>query len=145
MEATIFDTSPKVALGFWPLMAAWVSLKNNAYADTGFAGSLGSFFLLPFFAPSAAAVPAPAMAPMAGLPPTLRTRAGEAAEACEVPANKGICDTTTGEEDRETGGSMSTLWNEGVKDDRQRERQREKDNESYDISNAINHLADASA
>lgn len=35
MEATIFDTSPKLAFGFCPLMAAWVSRKNRAYADTG--------------------------------------------------------------------------------------------------------------
>ena len=35
MEATILLTSPKLALGFWPLMAAWVSRKNRAYADTG--------------------------------------------------------------------------------------------------------------
>lgn len=44
MEATIFDTSPKDAFGFWPLMAAWVSRKKRAYAETGFCGSLGSFF-----------------------------------------------------------------------------------------------------
>lgn len=48
MEATIFETSPKVALGFCPLIAAWVSLKNRAYADTGFCGSLGSFFFFFF-------------------------------------------------------------------------------------------------
>lgn len=30
MEATIFDTSPKVALGFCALILAWVSLKNKA-------------------------------------------------------------------------------------------------------------------
>lgn len=35
MEATILETSPKLALGFCPLIAAWVSRKNNAYADTG--------------------------------------------------------------------------------------------------------------
>ena len=35
MEATILETSPKLAFGFEPLMAAWVSRKNNAYADTG--------------------------------------------------------------------------------------------------------------
>ncbi len=52
MEATILDTSPKVALGFWPLMAACVSLKKSAYADTGFCGWFGSFFFLPFFAPA---------------------------------------------------------------------------------------------
>ena len=38
MEATILDTSPKLALGFDPLIAAWVSRKNNAYADTGLKG-----------------------------------------------------------------------------------------------------------
>lgn len=48
IDATILDTSPKVALGFWPLIAAWVSLKNRAYADTGFWGSLGSFFFFFF-------------------------------------------------------------------------------------------------
>lgn len=35
IEATILDTSPKDAFGFWPLMAAWVSRKNSAYAETG--------------------------------------------------------------------------------------------------------------
>jgi hypothetical protein len=35
IEATILDTSPKLAFGFWPLMAAWVSRKKRAYADTG--------------------------------------------------------------------------------------------------------------
>lgn len=35
MDATIFDTSPKLAFGFCPLMAAWVSRKKRAYADTG--------------------------------------------------------------------------------------------------------------
>lgn len=48
IEATIFDTSPNVALGFWALMLAWVSLKNKAYADTGFTGSLGSFLFFFF-------------------------------------------------------------------------------------------------
>lgn len=35
MDATIFETSPKDALGFCPLIAACVSRKNSAYADTG--------------------------------------------------------------------------------------------------------------
>lgn len=35
IEATILETSPNVALGFCPLMAACVSRKNRAYADTG--------------------------------------------------------------------------------------------------------------
>lgn len=35
MDATILDTSPKLAFGFCPLIAACVSRKNNAYADTG--------------------------------------------------------------------------------------------------------------
>jgi hypothetical protein len=35
MEATILETSPKLAFGFCPLMAAWVSRKNKAYAETG--------------------------------------------------------------------------------------------------------------
>jgi len=69
MEATIFDTSPKEALGFWPLMAACVSLKNRAYADTGFCGSFGSFFFRPFLAPSAADIEA-------GFPPPLLPAAG---------------------------------------------------------------------
>lgn len=30
------------------MMAAWVSRKNKAYADTGLLGSLGSFFFLLF-------------------------------------------------------------------------------------------------
>lgn len=64
MDATIFDTSPNEALGFWPLMATWVSLKNSAYADTGFWGSLGSFFFFPFFTPTASAD-----ASVAGFPP----------------------------------------------------------------------------
>lgn len=35
MDATILETSPKLAFGFCPLIAACVSRKNNAYADTG--------------------------------------------------------------------------------------------------------------
>ena len=35
MEATILETSPKVAAGFELLMDAWVSRKNMAYAETG--------------------------------------------------------------------------------------------------------------
>lgn len=48
IDATILETSPKVAFGFCPLMAACVSRKNSAYADTGFCGSLGSFFFFFF-------------------------------------------------------------------------------------------------
>lgn len=48
MEATILETSPKDALGLDPLMAACVSRKNKAYAETGLLGSLGSFFFLLF-------------------------------------------------------------------------------------------------
>lgn len=48
MEATIFETSPKLAFGFCPLMAAWVSRKKRAYADTGFCGSFGSLFFFFF-------------------------------------------------------------------------------------------------
>lgn len=44
IDATIVDTSPNDAFGFCPLIAACVSRKNNAYADTGFVGSFGSFF-----------------------------------------------------------------------------------------------------
>lgn len=73
MEATIFDTSPKVALGFWPLMAACVSLKNKAYAETGFCGSFGSFFLLSLLAPTAAVTEAS----VAGFPPALLATAGD--------------------------------------------------------------------
>lgn len=73
MEATIFDTSPKEALGFWPLMAAWVSLKNSAYAETGFCGSFGSFFFRPFLAPAAAVTEASE----AGFPPPLLAVAGD--------------------------------------------------------------------
>jgi hypothetical protein len=35
IEATILDTSPNEAFGFCPLMAAWVSRKKRAYAETG--------------------------------------------------------------------------------------------------------------
>lgn len=35
IDATIFDTSPNDAFGFCPFIAACVSRKNNAYADTG--------------------------------------------------------------------------------------------------------------
>lgn len=48
IEATIFDTSPNEAFGFCPLMAACVSRKKSAYADTGFCGSFGSFFFFFF-------------------------------------------------------------------------------------------------
>lgn len=34
-DATIFETSPKLAFGFCPFMEAWVSRKKRAYADTG--------------------------------------------------------------------------------------------------------------
>lgn len=44
IDATIVDTSPNDAFGFWPLIAACVSRKNKAYAETGFCGSLGSLF-----------------------------------------------------------------------------------------------------
>lgn len=62
MDATIVDTSPNDALGFWPFIAACVSRKNNAYADTGFVGSFGSFFFfflggLGFLAAVVAALP----------------------------------------------------------------------------------------
>lgn len=67
MDATIFDTSPNEALGFWPLIAACVSLKNRAYAETGFCGSFGSFFFLSFFTPAAPVTEAS----VAGLPPPL--------------------------------------------------------------------------
>lgn len=73
IDATIFDTSPKLAFGFCPFIAACVSLKNSAYADTGlkrkrksvyvklaetqrpkrndtrFCGSLGSLFFFFFW------------------------------------------------------------------------------------------------
>lgn len=73
MDATIFDTSPKEAFGFWPLMATWVSLKNRAYAETGFWGSLGSFFFFPFFTPTASA----ADVSVEGFPPPLLAVARE--------------------------------------------------------------------
>lgn len=44
IDATIVDTSPNDAFGFCPFIAACVSRKNNAYADTGLVGSFGSFF-----------------------------------------------------------------------------------------------------
>ena len=101
MDATIFDTSPNEALGFWPLMAAWVSLKNRAYAETGFCGSLGSFFFLPFFAPTAPVT----AASVAGFPPPLLAVAGDTEDrragwedTWERPA-----------EERDMGESMSTL------------------------------------
>ena len=108
MEATIVDTSPNVALGFWPLMAAWVSLKNRAYAETGFWGSLGSFFFFPFFPP-----PDPAVAAtMAGLPPPRLTKAGETEEE-SMGEEAGMVErweSTAGETDRDIGESTSTLF-----------------------------------
>jgi len=41
MAATILDISPKLALGFWHLIAAWVSRKNSAYAETGLQHGIG--------------------------------------------------------------------------------------------------------
>lgn len=35
IEATILETSPNDAFGFCPFIAAWVSRKNKAYAETG--------------------------------------------------------------------------------------------------------------
>lgn len=35
IDATIFETSPNEALGFCPLIAACVSRKKRAYAETG--------------------------------------------------------------------------------------------------------------
>lgn len=102
MEATIFDTSPKEALGFWPLMAAWVSLKNSAYADTGFCGSFGSFFFLPFFA----VVVSGAGATAAGFPPLLRAAAGWAEDG--RTGWKDIWESR-GDEDRDMGASTKTL------------------------------------
>lgn len=99
MEATIFETSPNVALGFCPLMAACVSLKNSAYADTGFCGSLGSFFFFPFLPPPAA--------------PPFRP---PAAETLDMGAESGDSDRegsremTPGDTARETGDSTRTLW-----------------------------------
>lgn len=90
MEATIFDTSPNVALGFCPLMAACVSLKNSAYADTGFCGSFGSFFFLPFFPP----------------PPAPFLRGAEDAGATGGSDREGERETT----EREMGESTSKLF-----------------------------------
>lgn len=106
MEATIFDTSPKEALGFWPLIAAWVSLKKSAYAETGFCGSLGSFFFLPFFAPATTF----ADASVAGLPPPLRAVPGE------MDDGRARWDEMLGrpeEEERDNGESTRTLFWEG--------------------------------
>lgn len=49
IDATILDTSPKLALGFDPLIAAWVSLKNNAYAETGLKTKENLSILLQFY------------------------------------------------------------------------------------------------
>lgn len=100
MEATIFDTSPKDALGFWPLMAACVSLKKRAYAETGFCGSFGSFFFLPFLAPAAAATEAI----VAGFPPPLLNVAGVSEDV-----GTGWEEMWVREEERDMGESTSTL------------------------------------
>lgn len=109
IEATIFDTSPKEALGFWPLMAACVSLKNRAYAETGFCGSFGSFFFRPFFAPTTAVS-------VAGFPPPLLAVAGETDDG-----GTGWEDMweRADEEERDMGESTSTLrW--GKKNQKER-------------------------
>lgn len=85
MDATILDTSLKEALGFWPLMAACVSLKNRAYADTGF----------PFLTPP----PAPP-----ALPPGARVVEEEVLEEDE----EGSRETPPGVMDREAGDSTRT-------------------------------------
>lgn len=96
MDATIFETSPNVALGFWPLMAACVSLKNRAYAETGFWGSLGSFFFFPFLPP-----PPPPFFPTAG--ETLE-------EGAESDSDReGSSEMTPGETASESGDSTRTL------------------------------------
>lgn len=100
MEATIFDTSPNEALGFWPLIAAWVSLKNRAYAETGFCGSLGSFFFFSFFTPAAPVT----AASVAGLPPPLLKVDGPPDEVGKV-----LEDNCGREEDRSMDGSTRTL------------------------------------
>ncbi len=101
MEATIFDTSPKEALGFWPLMAAWVSLKNRAYAETGFCGSFGSFFFLPFLGPTAPVTEAS----VAGFPPPLLAAAGDMED---VGAGWDMWERAE-EEEKDMGESTSTL------------------------------------
>lgn len=98
IEATIFDTSPKEALGLGPLMAAWVSLKNRAYAETGFCGSFGSFFFFPFLAPVAAVTEGG----VAGLTPPLLAVVGE---TDDVAAGWERPD----EEETDIGESTSTL------------------------------------
>lgn len=100
MEATILDTSPNDALGFWPLIAAWVSLKNRAYAETGFCGSFGSFFFLSFLTPTAPVTEASAT----GLPPPLLAVDGDPDNVETV-----LEDKWETEEDRDMGESTSTL------------------------------------
>lgn len=102
MEATIFDTSPKEALGFWPLIAAWVSLKNRAYAETGFCGSFGSFFFLPFLAPTAPVTEAS----VAGFPPPLLAADWDAED---VETWWEDMWERAEDEDRDMGESTSTL------------------------------------
>ena len=95
IDATIFETSPNVALGFCPLMAACVSLKNKAYADTGFWGSLGSFFFFPFLPP----------------PPFFPTAGEMLEEGADSDSDRaGSSEITPGETDRERGDSTRTLW-----------------------------------
>ena len=100
MEATIFDTSPKEALGFWPLMADWVSLKNRAYAETGFCGSFGSFFFRPFLAPTAPV----AEASMTAFPPPFLAIAGD-----KDDVGAGWEEMWERAEERDMGESTSTL------------------------------------
>lgn len=102
MDATIFDTSPKEALGFWPLIAAWVSLKKRAYAETGFCGSLGSFFFLPFLLP---AIPDTESGVVCFAPPLLAVDG----DTDDVGTDWEVMYEGAADEDSDTGVSTSTL------------------------------------
>ena len=85
-----------------------MSLKKSAYADTGFWGSLGSFFFRPFL-PAAATAAARAVteASVAGLPPPLRrgggARGGGGGGRWEGPEEEEA-------EERDMGESTRTLF-----------------------------------
>lgn len=83
-------------------MAAWVSLKNRAYAETGFWGSFGSFFFLPFLAPTGPATGAS----VAGFPPPLLAVARDTTDV--VTGWEDIWERADGEE-KAMGESTSTL------------------------------------
>lgn len=84
------------------MIAAWVSLKKRAYAETGFWGSFGSFFFLPFLL---AAIPGTDTGALCLTPPLLAVvgDTDDMGTAWEV-MYEGVA-----EEDSDMGVSTSTL------------------------------------